>query len=273
MFLFHVYSCSAKNISSLIHANHTAVNHSRLRMHSLSSDNGAHSADLFRRMETCTSKSKSVCCLLRELRSPRHCLCGTWIIFGFPCGIIMHNHPLKPICSLKTHLSVKPVAFKPYKLHSYRFLHHMCAREQIQARICKKNITCTHDHHENKTKHALCISRLSLWKVALKESIIISINQTHSISGGWDDSLLPFIDPACQANSCGLICLPPLHTTQKSLLTPSIITLRSPMFVPPLISLTITSASEWSETKYLQCLPSVSCILPLSLSGRDPWPF
>lgn len=136
MFLFHVYSCSAKNISSLIHENHTAVNHSCLRMHSLSSDNGAHSADLFRRMETCVSKSKSVCYLLRELTSPKHCLCGTGIIFGFPCGLIMHNNPLKPICALKTHLSVKPVAFKRCKVHSYRSHHHMCSRGQIPARIC-----------------------------------------------------------------------------------------------------------------------------------------
>lgn len=131
MFLFHVYSCSAKNISSLIHVNHTAVNHSRLWTHSLSSDNGPHSADLFSIMETCMSKSKWVCCLLRELRCPDHCLCGMWIIFGFPCRLIMHNHPLKPICSLKTHLSVKPVAFKPCKLHSYRSLHHICSIGQI----------------------------------------------------------------------------------------------------------------------------------------------
>lgn len=146
MFLFHVYPCSAKNISGLIRANHTAVNHSRLQTHSLGSDNGAHSADLFRRMETCVSKSKSVCCLLREWRSPTHCSCGTRIIFGFPCGLIMPHHPLKPICSLKIYLSFKPVAFKPYKEHSYRFLHHMCSRGQIPAKLHKKKtITCTPD--------------------------------------------------------------------------------------------------------------------------------
>lgn len=139
MFLFHVYSCSAKNILSLIHANHTAVNHSRLQMHSLSSDNGAHSADLCRRrMETCVSKSLSVFCLLRELKSPRRCFCGTWIIFAFPFGLIIHNNPLKPICSLNTHLSVKPVALKSFKVHSYRSLHHMCSRGQIPERLYKK---------------------------------------------------------------------------------------------------------------------------------------
>lgn len=205
MFLFHVYSCSAKNISCLIHASHTAVNHSRLQTHSLNSDNGAHSADLFRRMETCVSKSMSVCCLLRELKSPRGYFCGTWIIFAFPCGLIMHNNPLKPICSLKTHLSVKPVTFKPCKVHSYRALHHMCSRGQIPERL----------HKKKKKQHNLCSllpwaqnKNLSWKNVALDDSLIMCINQTCSISGGWDDSLLPFIDPIYQANSCGLICLP-----------------------------------------------------------------
>lgn len=138
-------------------------------MHSLSSDNGAHSADLFRRMETCMSKSKSACCLSRELTSPGLCLCGTWIIFGFPCGLIMHNHPLKPICSLKTHLSVKPVALKPCKVHSYGSLHHMCSGGQIPAKSYRTKRHNMHSRLPSEQNKALLISQLPLWKLSLKK--------------------------------------------------------------------------------------------------------